>query len=80
MDKKSYEQGSKMAWSRMLQECCHELGYLDSEVQKINWIAEREAAISILRSVCESYGDNDWDNNLHLADIIEKHLWRHIEK
>jgi len=40
---------------------------------------ERNDAIVMLRQVCEDWGDNDWADNLHLADIIEKHLWRHLE-
>lgn len=29
----------------------------------------------MLRQVCDEFGDNDWPDNLHLADVIEKHLW-----
>lgn len=74
----SYEQGSRMAWSLMLQECCRQLGYNDVESDKCKWIAEREAAISSLRNVCQEHGDNTWPVDLHLADIIEKHLHRHL--
>jgi hypothetical protein len=53
-------------------------------------IAERDEArqahqfvqaetVKVLRQVCEQHGDNDWPDDLHLADIIEKHLWRHLE-
>ena len=78
INEESYEQGSKMAWRRMLQTCCRELGYDDEEASKVNWIAEREEAISELRTVCGDFGDNDWDNNLHLGDIIGKHLYRNL--
>lgn len=37
---------------------------------------EREAAVAMLRVECAAYDDNDWPDNLHLADIIEKHLAR----
>ena len=33
----------------------------------------------MLRQVCAKYGDNDWPDNLHLADVIEKHLLRNLE-
>lgn len=79
MDEKSYIQGSRAAWSSVLRECLRNLGYENPEAQKANWITEREAAIAQLRAVCKSFGDNDWDESLHLADIIEKHLARHLE-
>lgn len=78
MNEESYEQGSRMAWRLMLQKCCRELGYDDIEAAKVRWIGEREAAISALTDVCSEYGDLDWDNNLHLADVIEKHLHRNL--
>jgi hypothetical protein len=40
--------------------------------------AERKEAIAKLREVCEEFGDNDWEDSLHLADIIEKHLYLHL--
>lgn len=73
-----YESGSRMAWRQMLQTCCRQLGYDDTEAAKASWIAEREEAISALRNVCTAHGDNRWENNLHLADIIEKHLHRNL--
>ena len=39
---------------------------------------ERADAISALRRICERHGDNDWTDDLNLADIIEKHLGRHL--
>jgi hypothetical protein len=41
---------------------------------------EREESVAMLRTVCTNFGDNDWPDDLHLADVIEKHLWRHLEK
>jgi len=43
-------------------------------------VAEREAAVAALRSVCGDFGDNDWSSEVHLADVIEKHLGRHLEQ
>jgi hypothetical protein len=79
MNEQDYERGSRMAWSLMLQQCLLHLGYKSEEGGKVAWIAEREAAIRALRDVCEHHGDNDWPEELHLADIIEKHLGRHLE-
>jgi hypothetical protein len=42
------------------------------QVRKLT--SEREEAIAALRSMCADYGDNEWPETLHLADIIETHL------
>lgn len=42
------------------------------------WILEREATVAQLRQVCDDFGDNEWPDGLHLADVIEKHLARHL--
>jgi len=36
--------------------------------------AERRDVINALRQLCADFGDNDWPDNLHLGDVIEKHL------
>jgi predicted secreted protein len=43
------------------------------------WRLERNAAVAMLRQVCDEHGDNAWLDRLNLADVIEKHLWRHLE-
>lgn len=73
-----YEEGERMAWRSMLSNCCRNLGHDDLEAKKAAWIAEKEAVISTLREICEEHGDNDWEDNLHLSDVIEKHLRRHL--
>ena len=40
---------------------------------------ERMETIARLRSVCAEHGDNEWSDELHLADVIEKHLERHLD-
>jgi len=75
-----YIRGSRAAWTRILQEAIRQLGYEEvSEAKQAAWILEREAAVAMLRQVCDEFGDNDWPDNLHLADVIEKHLWRSLE-
>ena len=44
-----------------------------------NLVDERTEAVAALRRVCRSFGDDNWPSSLHLADIIEKHLERHLE-
>lgn len=77
---RSYDRGSRAAWRSMLGECLRHLGVEDSEAGKFLWVGEREDAIAALRQICDAHGDNDWPENLHLADIIEKHLGDHLEE
>lgn len=80
MNEPDYERGSRMAWSLMLQQCLQHLGYKSDEGSRIAWIVEREELVRALREICERHGDNDWPDNLHLADVIEKHLGRHLDE
>jgi hypothetical protein len=79
MNEQDYERGNRMAWVRMLQVCLRELDIDDPERARSRWIVEREQAVSMLRQVCARHGDNEWPNDGSLADVIEKHLWRHLE-
>jgi predicted secreted protein len=51
---------------------------LEKKVSQL--IIEREEAINTLRDLCREHGDNDWSDDLHLADIIDKHLGRHLDR
>lgn len=75
-DEQSYIEGSRRAWTGMLRLCIAELGEADRE--KHAWILERQETVAMLRRVCALVGDNDWPENLHLGDVIEKHLYRHL--
>lgn len=80
-DESSYEQGNRAAWLNMLSQCLLHLGYKDSpEAAQTAWISEREQAIARLRILCDDFGDNDWDTDLHLADVIDKHLGKYLEE
>jgi len=74
----AYEQGSRMAWLSMLQMCLRNLGYDANDVTHAKWIVERELAVSQLRSLCRDFGDNDWPDDLSLADVVDKHLTNHL--
>jgi hypothetical protein len=74
MNEKDYEIGYRMAARSALQFALSALGYEGAEAEHSAWILERESAISTLRRICEEHGDNDWDDDLCLSGIIEKHL------
>ena len=79
MNEQSYIQGSRRAWLHMLTMCLYHLAGVNHPLKtRARLVAEREEAIQALRSICEECGDNDWDEGLHLADIIDKHLGKHL--
>ena len=51
---------------------------LPLEARVLRLEVERQEAIQALRTICAAHGDNDWPENLHLRDILEKHLERHL--
>lgn len=76
-EERAYVLGKKAVYRRLLAECLVELGPDAPDAARL--IAERAEAVAMLRRVCEDHGDNDWSDTLHLADVIEKHLYRHLE-
>ena len=79
MNENSWEVGNRAAWSKILAECVRQLGHKSTAAAHAAWITEREEAVVQLRELCEEHGDNDWPDDLHLGDVIEKHLGRHLE-
>lgn len=72
-------EAARAAWLCMLQECLRHLDCEDPVAGQARWVVERAEAVAKLREVCRRYGDNDWPDDLHLGDVIEKHLWRNID-
>lgn len=73
-----YLEGNRAVWSELLGLAIRNLGAKDRTLEQM--ILERESAISALRSACMDHGDNEWPENLHLADIINKHLVYYLMK
>ncbi len=69
-----YQLGSRAAWITMLRECLRHLGHEATAAAHAGWIIERAETIQALRQLCAEHGDNDWPDDLHLADVINKHL------
>lgn len=76
----AYSEGHRRAWRSMLAECLRQLGIDDAEAGHARYLVEREDAVAQLREVCRDYGDNDWPDDLHLGDVIEKHLSRRLHE
>jgi hypothetical protein len=73
---RKWREGRKSVYRELLQSAVRELGGADKDAHA--WRVEREDAVHQLRDVCQSHGDNDWPDNLHLGDAIEKHLARYL--
>lgn len=76
MNETYYLMGSNAAYSDMLSLCLKHLGAEDGD--KHRWAVERAEIVHMLRMICDTHGDNDWADDLHLADVIKKHLWNHF--
>lgn len=74
----AYTRGRKAMARDMLAIAIRELG--DETPDYARLLLERADAIAALRTVCDHHGDNEWDAELHLADIINKHLGDHLDK
>lgn len=72
----AFTQGRKSLAINIMRTCCNEIGL--EQKQQANLAIERQEAVHMLRQVCEEHGDNDWPDDLYLADVIEKHLYRHL--
>jgi hypothetical protein len=84
-DEKIWLRGNRAAWKRIMDEAIKQLGYPADEdgtipLRSAAMISEREEAVAVLRQICDDFGDNDWPDNLNLADIIEKHLGNHLQR
>lgn len=78
MNEIEYERGDRTAWVQMLKFCMGKLGHDSPESNEVRWVLEREAVIAQLRILCEMLGDNDWESDEYLPDVIQKHLARHL--
>ena len=75
-----YEDGRRMVLRRMLGDILKELGYCDpGSPAAAAWFVEREDALAAIRRLCEEYGDTSFPPDLHLADIIDKHLAPYLD-
>ena len=81
-----YIRGQRSILIQQLRNVLHELSIpyesVDEAPENLMTIArlamEREETISALRSVCEEHGDNEWSEDLHLADVVNKHLGNYL--
>lgn len=76
-------QGNRAAWLALLTQALKELGVNQSEIEQplvgmARTVSHLEETRKALRIICRRHGDNNWDDDLHLADVIDKHLGEHL--
>lgn len=77
----SYLLGRKRTLIELLHYVMRELRAQEVEIPMgAKWALERHEAIATLRRICADHGDNNWSDNLHLSDVIEKHLGDHLPR
>lgn len=70
--------GNRAAWRRILGMAA---GELDGDERKLAAaLAELEDVRRILRRLCKDFGDNNWDDDLHLGDALDKHLGNYLRE
>jgi hypothetical protein len=85
-EQRQYVRGQRMAWKQMLDECLKNLepqigGAGTSPVQRVAILTSHlEETRAMLRRVCGEHGDLDWADDLHLADVVDKHLSVHLTR
>lgn len=77
-EEQAYCTGRASAFRSLLGGCIRELGQEERDVH--GWRLERADTVAALRELCRDYGDNDWQDNLHLGDVINKHLVPYLDE
>lgn len=77
---RAYIEGKNTVYREQLAAAIAGLGTYYRDRTIATRMLERSEVIAVLRRVCEDFGDNNWSDNLHLVDIIEKHLIPYLIK
>lgn len=78
-NERHYIDGKRRAYIDIIHACARGMGLDNEQMKTAALLTERAEAVAALRDLCERFGDNDWPDNLHLRDVIEKHLAPHLE-
>lgn len=83
---RGYIDGKNAALRALLEHVASEMRLAPGDTDSVDALARRlaiaEAQLSAtraaLRELCRDFGDGDWSDDLHLADVVDKHLGRHL--
>lgn len=77
-DEWSYADGSRAVYHELLRLALAGLGYENVDREQALLLLDQTR--TALRNVCAEFGDTDYPDDLHPADVIEKHLARHLRE
>lgn len=78
---RGYEDGPRTANLIALRTLLRAIGHDANEpdgVKLARLVVVYEETRLKLRDVCAVFGDNDWPDDLHLGDVVDKHLANHL--
>lgn len=76
-EEKAFQRGSKAFARQILSICAHELRSVPGDELALQ--IARADTVAALRRLCDDYGDNDWEDDLSLVDVIDKHLEPYLD-
>lgn len=76
MVKRDWLDGNRAAYKQMMDVCILHLGA--KELKSAQLASELEDVRRQLRMLSEDLGCNDWPDDLHLGDVIEKYVARAV--
>ncbi len=77
---RGYLTGNRAAWRDLLGKAIRHLQE-DADLRNIAaLVSQLEDVRAALRQLCAEYGDNDWEDSLSLADVINKHLAPYLDE
>lgn len=86
MSEADYLRGYRAACRSLLMTCVGELSMADTSdddkrLARLGALeSERFDTVNALREVTDEFGSTKWDDNLHLGDVVEKHLHRQLRE
>ena len=79
---RKWMEGHRAAWRSVLMQAIGQLRDFGDEegLDAAVAVMQLDEVRSALRQLCERHGDNDWPDNLSLADVIRKHLAPYLDE
>lgn len=78
LEDQAYENGYRAAAKAVIRSMLRRLRPDEEDRKLCRMALELDDTRQQLRRVCAVAGDNDWEDNLYLADVVEKHLGRYL--
>lgn len=80
-EESAYERGYAQAMRSVMADASRALGREVDAPQDAALLAEIHDARNALRDLCREHGlSNDWGDDLHLCDVVEKHVGRSLSR